>query len=391
MRLLHISHTEVISDSRIVKELHALEKLDGCDSVAIGVISRDEGASQSLQPLKAKIFSIKLITKTIFRWMPRALLHSFNMVELTVRFFIRGLKIKPSVVHCHDTFVLPAGLLIKLFTRCKLIYDAHELESNKNGQSQILSKCTLFFEKVCWKRIDLLISFSDSALDWYQGHLGKKNSILVLNSPDDQGFYSHANSKKKSNNYLRNKYNIKKEELIFIYLGLFIPGRGIETILETFSAPSMNAHLVFMGHGSLSAYIQSYCKKHKNIHLHKSVPHHQVVDLASSADIGLCLIEKISLSDYICLPNKFFEYAFSGLTILCSDFPEMRKIVENFSLGTYCDPELNKVREAVQFLINNPPSRPTADLRELSWSRQARRLLIAYQDLLNIKGSPVLE
>ena len=46
----------------------------------------------------------------------------------------RGIKFE--VIHCHDTLVLPIGYLLKKIKKSKLIYDAHELESNKKGQSK---------------------------------------------------------------------------------------------------------------------------------------------------------------------------------------------------------------------------------------------------------------
>ena len=38
---------------------------------------------------------------------------------------------KPHVIHCHDTLVLPIGFFYKILNKTKLIYDAHELESEK--------------------------------------------------------------------------------------------------------------------------------------------------------------------------------------------------------------------------------------------------------------------
>src|SRR5690606_4359576 len=116
--------------------------------------------------------------------LPKPMRYALNMVELTLRFVLYGMGSKPSVVHCHDTFALPAGVLIKMLLRCKLIYDAHELESNKNGQTPTLSRTTLAIEKWAWKRIDLLISVSDSINDWYIKNLGSKSNLLILNSPE---------------------------------------------------------------------------------------------------------------------------------------------------------------------------------------------------------------
>ena len=81
--------------------------------------------------------------------------------------------------------MLPIGYFIKRIKKCKLFYDAHELESNKNGQTKFMSWGTLFIEKKIWKSIDLLISVSDSIIKWYEKNLGTIENVLILNSPGD--------------------------------------------------------------------------------------------------------------------------------------------------------------------------------------------------------------
>ena len=41
----------------------------------------------------------------------------------------------------------------------------------------------------------------------------------------------------------------------------------------------------------------------------------KLTNLIKEADVGLCLVENVSLSDYYCLPNKLFEYAFACKSI----------------------------------------------------------------------------
>ena len=81
----------------------------------------------------------------------------------------------------------------------------------------------------------------------------------------------------------------------------------------------------------------SYSANYKNIHFHPLVPHHEVVNLIKSSDVGICFIENVSLSDYFCLPNKLFEYLFAGLNILGSNIPEIVKFITTNKVGTVCD------------------------------------------------------
>jgi glycosyltransferase involved in cell wall biosynthesis len=263
-----------------------------------------------------------------------------------------------------------------------LIYDAHELESDKAGQTKILSKCTLFIEKIAWKKVDFFISVSPSILNWYNSNFGYKKSELILNSPE----FRDANNIVTKNNYLREKFSIPEDEKIYLYLGIISKfGRGIELYLEAFKSININSHLVFIGYGDFVDEIKVITNEYSNIHYHPAVSHDQVVEIAKSADVGLCLIEPISLSDTYSLPNKLFEYAFSNLYILSSDLPDIRKTIEDFDLGTYCKNDISDLIKSIELINKNGCLRKIVDtnsLYHLSWLYQEEKLLEIYKNLL---------
>ena len=170
--ILHLSQTDITKDVRILKELKTLEKIKDFKLSGIG-IDLNDGWKKGGEKINAEIETLNLFSMTL-SFLPRPFLYLLKIIELTTKFAFFGIKTKPVITHCHDTMALPAGLIIKLFTGCKLIYDAHELESDKNYQSFILSKCTFLLEKLCWRKVDLFISVSDSIIDWYNKNLGLK-------------------------------------------------------------------------------------------------------------------------------------------------------------------------------------------------------------------------
>lgn len=377
--VLHFSNTDIRTDSRILKELEALEGFSDVQVSAIGL--EKNNWSKVKKVYEKKIEGIRLFTH-LLSWLPRAPRYVFNLVEVTVVFVVRGMSARPAIVHCHDAFVLPAGALLKIITGCKLVYDAHELESNKNSQSFVLSKATLLIEKLSWKYIDLLIAVSYSILKWYKTSLGLKENILILNSPKTNRKKIKFCLRNSRRRYFNTCFRIPQRMPIFLYLGLLERGRGIELALEVFSSTVLKAHLVFVGDGPLKKSITSFCKRHNNIHLHRPVPHESVTSLASNADFGLCLIENVSLSDYLSLPNKLFEYCFAGVRVLGSDFPEIKKVIREYSLGTCCALDKISVRKAVKFLISSKPPCATINLSPLSWDLQANRLVRAYKKMV---------
>ncbi len=382
-RALHISHTDIRSDSRILKEMAAIATMANTEVIGIGVEDR-EGAPLAGQRHAFEVRSIRPFFRRL-KTLPRLVYLGLSFIELTVRLLLQGARLKPQVVHCHDTLVLPAGVLIKLLSGARLIYDAHELESDKNGQTPMLSRATLWMEKACWRWIDGFISVSDSIVEWYLQRFPRKPSAVVLNSPVFTPRQDRGTAQNSS--HFRQTFGIAPESLIFLYVGILARGRGIETMLDVFSDPSVPAHLVFMGYGDLDASISAAAGQHANIHLHAPVPHQLVVEYASGADVGLCFVENVSLSDYYCLPNKLFEYSFAGIPVLASDFPEIKRVVEQFSLGKVCRPDREAVRAAVLSFIDSPPVRgATPDLSPLSWDQQAHSLISLYQRLLHPRG-----
>jgi glycosyltransferase involved in cell wall biosynthesis len=374
MKILHLTHTDLRYDNRILKELMVLSESEDYKVFGLGVFSREEAAFAKMV-LRADIKNINLSLNS-FIFLPRSIRYFFVLIEISIRFFFKSLKIRPDVIHCHDTMILPIGVLIKILFGSILIYDAHELESQKNGQSRLLSKATLVIEKVCWNNIDHLVSVSDSIIEWYNSNFREVNSTLILNSPI---VTNHEYKSRK--HYFHDLYKIPEDQLVFIYIGYFGKGRSIENILNAFSDKSVLSHIVFVGYGELATRIKNYSFEHLNIHLHAAVSHENVVEIAGSADIGFCLLENVSLSDYYALPNKFFEYIFAGTPIIASDFPELSNSVNNYKLGILTQTDTGSIKKAIAFFENAPKQRINSNLYLLSWEYQKEKLLSLYQNI----------
>jgi glycosyltransferase involved in cell wall biosynthesis len=381
--VLHLSHGSIRDDSRVCKvSVATAEGLVG-EVCVMGVRSReDEAASGGHEP--KEIDEIKLWTG-LFRGLAPRLAAYFGLVEMTVRMALRGICVRPSIVQCHDYVVLPAAWMVSMLVGSLVVYDAHELESERNGMSQRASRLCLFIERWCWRRISLLVSVSPPILDWYAANLGPKRSVLVLNSPvlpsPSPGDAAGARRSFGQQGYFHRRFNIPVGTPVFIYLGYRMPGRGIESVLRAFCRDGVRAHVVFVGSGDAVG-VREHAARCEKIHLHPAVPHDQVVQLVREADCGLCLIEDVSLSDRLCLPNKLFEYAFAGVPVLASRLPEIARVVGEYGLGICCDNDTDSIEAAVRKIERDGIEPPTGDLTELSWETQAKRLQEAYRTLL---------
>jgi glycosyltransferase involved in cell wall biosynthesis len=378
MNILHLTHTDISSDSRILKEMHSIAKSNDIYEVSgIGVtLSEGAGVSDDVEGLS--IYSIILKSRQ-YTFLPARIRHAFSLVELALKMVFKALRLKPKLIHCNDVLVLPLGVIVKLFTGAKLIYDAHELESDRNGLSKTAGKLTLFVEKLFWKSIDALIVVSPSIEQWYKDNVGEKDSEVILNSPVLEKDISIVDKQ-----YLRKYFAIPDDSKIFLYIGILGRGRGINLITEAFKNPGLKSSVVFLGYGELSDELKKLTKEYPNIYLHDAVAHEKVVSIAKSADIGLCLIQNVSLSDYYCLPNKLFEYCFAEIPVLASDFPDISLAVTKYNLGKCTDLDVNNIYEAIKELENTKelPKINADELYELSWDVQEEKLIKLYDRLI---------
>ena len=382
INILHLSHTDIRTDSRILKEMNALAKTGNQFNVSGIGVQMDEGSQVSEQVFNFEIFSIPLRSRRL-KFLPDIIRHTLSMFELTISMFFKAIKLKPKVIHCNDTLVLPLGVLLKILTRSKLIYDAHELESNRNGLSKILSILTLYAEKFLWPFVDCLIVVSPSIQKWYMKNIGFKKSVVILNSPvlnNNSGisYISHEN-------YFHDKFNIPTESKVFLYIGILGQGRGIDLIVDVFKKADLKSHLVFLGYGQLSDELKNISNEYKSIHVHDAVAHDKVVEISKSADVGLCLIQNVSLSDYYCLPNKLFEYCFAGIPVLASNFPDISKIVNQYKLGLSVDLNVEDITEGIRRFESDELDIKfnVSDLSELGWEAQAQKLTTLYENVLS--------
>ena len=379
INILHLSQTDIKSDSRILKEMAAVSSPQR-KVFGIGVEKNSDLLPTSSRNIK--VDSIRLFSRQL-RLIPELFKNILVVFEITLKMFWKSVKLKPNIIHCHDTPVLPLGVILKFFTGAKIIYDAHELESERNGLSRLAGKITLFVEKRSWRFIDRLVVVSPSILSWYHSNIGYKKSVIVLNSPI---MPQQNNNNKKT--YLRTKFAIPEDAVIFIYNGIFTCGRGLELVARVFQQHNIQSHIVFLGFGDMKEELLGWSKIHEKIHVHDAVAHEDVVAINQSANVGLALIENISLSDYFCLPNKLFEYAFAGIHVLASNFPDISAVIKKHNLGECSDLDYESIFAAVKKfecmgVLTGPAIK---DIYMLSWAAQDKKLNKMYTELSNEIG-----
>jgi glycosyltransferase involved in cell wall biosynthesis len=151
--------------------------------------------------------------------------------------------------------------------------------------------------------------------------------------------------------------------------------------------------MVIMGYGT-EAYIDKIKEMISTLNLQEKVrfvppvAHHEVVKYAASADIGVVPIQNACKSYYYCSPNKLFESMMAGLPVAASDFPEMRRVIEESQCGRLFDPSKpDEIADVLNNMIRDDSAKEEMRKNALkhahkySWEQESKKLLSIYSDL----------
>lgn len=137
---------------------------------------------------------------------------------------------------------------------------------------------------------------------------------------------------------LRARLGLPADLGLVLYQGLFRHGRGLETLVDAV-ARLPRAALVLVGDGPLrEALVRRAEPLGRRAHVLPFTPPADLLPLTASADVGACVLEPISESVRLALPNKLFEYLGAGLPVVVTDLPELRAVVEGFDVGLVVPP-----------------------------------------------------
>jgi len=372
---LHAYQSFFTHETRMLKETQSLVKGRLFEKVFIGAIWKP--GLQLIEKLDnhRTVWRVPLAT----RWLPESLFwKAIKFFEWEVKLFLNYRKEDIMVFNAHSLIVLPLGVLFKMFKKCKLVYDTHELETEVQMR-RIQKRVYKVLERLLMPYVDITVVVSDSIKDWYRNRYKLEEVYVIKNVPH------HPSGNRAQSRGLRDHLGIANNDLLFIYQGILEKGRGIELILECFAQADRRKHIVLMGLGRLEPLIKDYEKRYPNVHFHDAVSPSIVIEYVCSADVGISLIENSCLNYYYSLPNKLFEYLFSGIPAIVSDFPEMSKVIEEgqwgWAIPVKKDVLLNLVNVLSREEIQEKKRNALKAKNKYGWHIEEEKLLKIYSNL----------
>jgi glycosyltransferase involved in cell wall biosynthesis len=309
---------------------------------------------------------------------------------LRTYFIIRRLKeVKADIVHCHDVHSLPVGLSIKRKTRCKLIYDAHEIyEEVPQAGAGYRLYCRLLHRRA-QRHLDGFITINESIAQWYAEHYPAfPKAVIIMN----------ATQKMPSPQYdgrLHDAARLSRDTQILLYQGGFSEHRGLPYLLEAAGHLPPDWALVMMGWGSYEEHLRERAgevngRAKANRHGKQAIrfippaPQAELAAWTAGATIGVIPYENTGLNHWLCTPNKLWEYPNANVPVLVSPFPELRRPVESYGYGWVLPEDQNPEALGAMIAQLTPAEIAQAKgncrrfIEENHWEIYAKRLTDAY-------------
>ena len=323
--------------------------------------------------------------------------------SLITRFLIipqaikKVIKIQPQVCHIHDyelIFILP---FLRLFSRCKIIYDVHEvypemvMESKKIPRllCPFMSKLVDISEKILSKLANYIITAD--------GNISKRFSNMnnhvttIFNYPRLSLFT--VNEKKLS--LLKERY---KNRTPIIYQGGIAENRGLFQMIRAMrilkdKKPDIILLLLGQISNNLLKRVKMEIKENrlqKYIEIVGWLPHREIVEYICISKVGLVplLPTKKFMKN---IPIKQFEYMACGVPVLGANLPPIASYITASACGKVFDSTSieSLANGVIDILQDKSEWKRMSDAgkkatREMwNWDKMEERLFNVYEELLS--------
>ena len=333
---------------------------------------------------------------------PRVVLHAIprrpgllGRLLTTFRAAVQVMRLKPDVCHFHDLEFVAMVPLIRLLTRTRLIYDAHEVYP----ESMLISpkipgwlrpaaaRIVDLIEKNC-ARLCARIITADEPNTASFAKCGVPVTTL-FNFPRLSLFQPDARRVAE----LRNSYPGRR---ILLYQGTMSRERGLFHMLAGMHllqelVPEALLMLVGLNDADLRAEAEAQTRRDQTEHhvaILPWVPHADIPAYIALAEIGLASLQpnpKFNKN----IPIKMFEYMACGVPVLAADLPAIANFLAGSGAGVLYDSTDAQAfaREAQRMLANRADREAMARAgrdavaRHWNWGEMEKQLLQIYAEL----------
>ena len=329
-----------------------------------------------------QVIRLRLLSRP---WQNRLLSPPIKYLEFAWRVWQLAGREPAHVYHANDANTLPAAWLGAHRNHAKLIYDAHELETGRSFSSSKISKIYrkiwVFPERIFIHRTNCVITVSSSIAAELAEIYDIPLPQVILNCPEKSAILV--------SDRLRKELNIHESQKIILYQGVVTAGRGLEAFLNATQVLE-NTVGVILGDGPALKVFRDQVRsgEWQRVYFPGKVSLTDLPIYTASADLGIVLTQDTCLNHHYSLPNKLFEYMHAGLPVICSDLPEMARVVRDYQVGELTDPgDPSAIVNSIKSILADPvrfaqmKANTLNASNDFNWQNESKKLVEIYRSI----------
>ncbi len=312
--------------------------------------------------------------------------------EYNVRLFVKLLFAQADLFYANDSDTFPAVYAAARLRKKAIFFDAHELfpEVPELVARPRVKKVWATLERLLFPRLQRYrhgasaVTVCQSIADYYRERYGLTMRV-VRNVPMPYEVSAVAPI----------EIARRAGRKVLLYQGAVNVGRGVERLVDAMRYLD-DCLLLIIGTGDIIEEVRArVCSRgvEDRVQVLGRMEPMAMRRYTVQADLGMSLLDNMGLSYYYAFPNRIADFVQAHVPVLATDFPEMRRVVKEYEIGTlladreYAPEELAAhIREALQYWQSLPRAEKERRFlhaaQELNWQHDKQTLLAAVADAI---------
>lgn len=264
----------------------------------------------------------------------------------------KAIEVNADIYHFHDPDLLPHILKIKKKRpNAKIVYDMHENFNARFKQWGLPAFLGNWFHKYQLYKINRMDGYATTTESMKVLFKEVKKPGVVIRNAVDVNRLTHIDIE-----------SVQAFDIPTIYTsGANSHARLVLQTVQSmkYLPKELNFQMMFAGRYApgIKEDLMAQAQKDgtdKYLHLEDMLPWDENFIRTAKALCG-CVFYEDNVNNQVTLPNRVYEYMFSGIPIVVSDFPELRKIVEKAQCGVIVSSDKpEEMAQAFEYLLRNP-------------------------------------
>jgi glycosyltransferase involved in cell wall biosynthesis len=310
-----------------------------------------------------------------------------KFMEFAIRAAVAAFRTKADVYSAGTTDALLIAYIVGRLRGARVVYEAQELYPY---MEEIPARRVWFFlEKWLLPKVEgITAANNERAAVMQEEYQLTRTPQVITNCPPKMDPDNVAKIQWKPAGSTEKRH-------IVLYQGSIADGRGLLNLIRSVRLLDESTQLALVGPAE-----DSFARRARQlaedegvsgrILWYGPVPRTQLDSYTVSADVGVVFYEPTCRNNYLCAPNKLYDYLMAGLPMVASDLPEIRRVLSETRAGIVvnsAEPEsiaagILELLATAEVRLEYSRKAREAATRRYCWEIQEQELLGFYQEAL---------